>query len=270
MRILITGNGFIANHLRRAYAADDTLLFTRRSTFSDVSNFAPDVIFHTAAALYAQAEMFNSNVRLTYDLLECTAHIDYKAFIYIGSSSEYGAVNAPISETVRLSPRTMYEATKGCGTLLCQAYARTRNKPIAVARPFSVYGQHDTPRKLIPTLLDAIQHNKPVDLVEDSVHDWLYIDDFVYGLQLLAAADPVKLSGDIVNFGTGVQTTNLEVLRLVEKVTGKTLVYNCVPGMRSYDSATSWVCDTTYAKERYGFEARYTLEQGLAAYVHGT
>ena len=261
-KILITGNGFVSKHLQKHLSNNNLFIFNRNSTIKEVKDFSPDIIFHTAADLTDERKMFDSNIRLTYDLLECTKGIDYESFIYIGSSSEYGEVSGCIKETDRINPRTMYEGTKGCGSLLCQSYARTYKKPIVIARPFSLYGDMDVERKLIPIILKSFKEGIPLKLVEDSVHDWIYIDDFIRGLFILAFSG-FDISGDIVNFGTGVQTTNLGVLNTFEKIFNKTISYERIGSIRSYDSDKSWVCDTTYSNKKYNFRCNYSLEEGL-------
>jgi nucleoside-diphosphate-sugar epimerase len=263
-KILITGRGFVSQNLQRKLYGHEIFVYTREDSPADILDFQPQIIFHTAADLYDIERMFDSNVKLTYDLLEITKDLNYQSFVYIGSSSEYGRVDGPMNETMPISPRTMYEATKGCGSLLCQAYAKIYNKPIIIARPFSLYGRYDVERKLIPTLYRCFSQNTKARLVEESVHDWIYIDDFIRGIIAIAFAPK---GADIVNFGSGVQTTNLQVVRILEKIFGKSLEYEAIAGIREFDTTISWVCDTSYAKEKYGFECRYSLERGLSRYV---
>ena len=265
-KILITGNGFVSKHLQKHLSNNNLFIFNRNSTIKEVKDFSPDIIFHTAADLTDERKMFDSNIRLTYDLLECTKGIDYESFIYIGSSSEYGEVSGCIKETDRINPRTMYEGTKGCGSLLCQSYARTYKKPIVIARPFSLYGDMDVERKLIPIILKSFKEGIPLKLVEDSVHDWLYINDFIRGLLTVAFSDDCII-GDIINFGTGVQSSNLDILKLFEKIFKKSISYEKINKIRSYDNNISWICDTTYAANQYGFKYKYSLEEGLFDYV---
>ena len=264
-KILITGDGFVSKNLRLSFSSD-CFIFKRNNKISEIRDFQPDIIFHTAADLTNQDAMFDSNVKLTYDLLECLKTMSFKKFIYIGSSSEYGFVDKPIREIDRINPRTLYEATKGCGSLLCQSYAQMYGLPIVIVRPFSLYGINDAERKIIPVIYKSFTENYPLKLVEDSVHDWLYINDFIRGLLTVAFSDDCII-GDIINFGTGVQSSNLDILKLFEKIFKKSISYEKINKIRSYDNNISWICDTTYAANQYGFKYKYSLEEGLFDYV---
>lgn len=261
MNIFLTGStGFVGSNLAKRLYGHDIYCLKRGEKMSVVKRFNPDVIFHVAAELYDENKMFESNVKLTYDLLDCTKYIPYKSFVYVGSSSEYGRKNLPLKETDSLSPETMYEATKGAGSLLCQAFASSYDKPITIARPFSLYGIGQQHNKLMPAIYNAHKSKKFFNL-SDGVHDWIYIDDFVDGLLML-----MNGGKDIVNFGSGIQSSNKQVLEIFEKILNTKIETVHTDKIRTYDSE-HWVCDTNYAKNKYGFYCKYSLEEGIKKYV---
>ncbi len=270
MRILVTGStGFVGRHLVRRLEGHDVFEARRDSHHHAVERFQPDVVFSLAGVTpgcpYSQwATMLDANVNLVSRLLNFVHEFPYRAFIHVGSSSEYGRCNGPISESEPLKPATWYEATKAAGSMLCQGFARAYDKPIVVARPFSLYGPGDKPAKLIPTLIRAARGDRKVK-ISDAVHDWLYIDDFIDGLLRLMEGDVEP--GEAVNFGTGIQTTNLEVARLVERIMGVRFEVEQVPPLRPYDSL-SWCADTTRARIKYGWRALVGLEEGLRRTVN--
>jgi len=265
MRVALTGaSGFIGRNLcaELQRTGHDVLPLARGYDAGILHGFNPEWIFHVAAEIYQEDKMFASNVSLTYALLQATADIDYKAFVYVGSSSEYGRKSKPMSETDCLSPTTMYEATKACGSLLCQAVARARGKPIVIARPFSVYGMYEPEHRLIPRLFQAANTGAAIKL-SHAVHDFIYIDDVVRAL-LLIAENPI--SGDIVNLGTGTMTSNIEAALTVERATGKHIHSEVIDEkLREFDSAY-WCCDPQHAVDAYKFTAGYSLNEGLCAH----
>jgi len=207
--------------------------------------------------------MFDSNVGLTNALLEEARHVDYRSFVYLGSSAEYGRCNAPIREDQRICPTNRYEATKGCGSLLCLAEAAL-GRPVVVIRPFSVYGPGEAHERFIPTLYRCWKNGHEMSL-GPGVHDWIYVDDLVLGIQLVSFAPPEVLRGQVVNLGSGVQNSNEEVVRMFVEIAGPVIVRR-VASMRTYDS-DCWVADITHARETFGFHPRYDLQRGLRAYV---
>lgn len=235
--ILVTGStGFVGKHLIKRL--ENVFLYKRGQSLQGLK---PDIIFNLAGEIYDETKMFASNVQLVHDLLQ----LPFKKFIHICSSSVYGRKNYPIKETDSLNPQTLYEITKAAGSLLCMERA-------IIARPFSLYGPNDNSRKFFPTIL----RERVIEVFSGS-HDWIYIDDFIDGLIMLSeVGEP-----GIVNFGTGICTSNLEVVKTFAKFLD--IKYNINNSyIKSYDSE-NWVCDPTYAKERYGFTCKYTLEAGI-------
>lgn len=258
MKTAITGSsGFIGKHLHLRLK-DDLYLYSRDEGMEGIIDFNPDYIFHLAGEIYQEEEMVESNIELTHKLLNAARHMtNLKAFVAVGSSSEYGRKDHPMSETDFLDPTTMYEATKGAATLLCQAYARAYGVPAMVARPFSVYGTYEPAKRFIPTVLRLIKRDEELKLAP-GVHDFIHVDDFVDGL-LLLASNPQP--GEVFNFGTGVQTSNRELVSFVEQIYDKKLKVKEIPSLHSYDT-TSWVADISKAT-KLGWKPMYQLKEGL-------
>jgi nucleoside-diphosphate-sugar epimerase len=271
MKILLTGaTGFIGQHLsyalKNTYSSSEIFKFGRNHNQQDIIQFQPNVIFHLAAEIKDQEKMFTSNVILTYDLLEASRHLkELKAFINVGSSSEYGRKTYPISETDFLNPTTIYEGTKGAVTLLCQSYARTYSLPIVTARPFTIYGPHEPSTKLIPTIYHKMMNNDPIELSK-GMHDLVYISDFITGLIILSQQPREKICGDIVNFGSGQQISNQEIVHIFEHLLRKKAKIIPVNKIRSYDS-DFWECNIRYAKEKYSWAAITGPTRGIKQYI---
>lgn len=261
-KYLITGStGFVGKNLIEKLHGD-IYLYTRGEEVEHVFKvFKPEYIFHLAGEIYDNDKMFDSNVVLTHKLLECSREIDYRAFVYIGSSSEYGRKDHPISEKDHLDPTSIYESTKGAASLLCLGYARTYSKPIMVARPFSLYGKYESEKRFIPTVIRTAKRSGKLALAP-GVHDYLHIDDFIDGLLHLV---DIPIPGRIVNFGTGIQTSNKEVVRVVEKIMGKKIGYFEIPKMHDYDS-DCWVCDPTEMNKFH--TPKISLYEGLRRLCH--
>ena len=268
MKIFITGsNGFVGRNLSRLYDYPHVVIsHTRKDPLkANLSYNRPDVIINCAAEIYDVNQMWNSNVDVTLDCLEYVRKHPTTKMIQIGSSAEYGPVSRPSKETDRINPVDIYQATKGSATLMCQGYARSYNLDICIARPYSIFGPYEKPHRLFPRLWRAFNYFQPMQLFH-GVHDFIYIDDFVRGIDLLIKQDDKPL-GDIINFGSGIQYTNEEVLRLFEKITNKIAPIEIINKMNKAYESDIWVCDTTYAKEKYNFEVKYSLEDGIREFL---
>jgi nucleoside-diphosphate-sugar epimerase len=269
MRVVITGqSGFIGTnlteHLRFLFGEDlDVLpLNSNDHDVRRIPDFNPDLIFHLGAEIYDHTKMKQSNIDFTFDMLNAAARCSPKAFIYCGSSSEYGAKSVRMREDQCLSPRNMYEATKGCGTLLCQAFANAYGVPTQIVRPFSVYGKHEKKHRFMPTLMRKFLCDEQVTIYPGN-HDWIYIDDFIAGM-LAIALSPNKLPfGNIFNIGTGIQRSNTDVYEAFCSAFGKRVpVHKVEHHKHEYDSH-SWCADVQKIFDSYGFQATTTLEEGI-------
>jgi len=268
---MLNGKSFITGHqgfLGKSFierVKPNAYLYNRNGLLSTLKSYNPEYIFHFAAEIYNEEDMFESNILLTYNLLEEARKLpNLKAFIYVGSSSEYGLKLKPMKETNYLDPSNMYEATKGAGTLLCQAYARNYNLPIVIARPFSLYGKYEPKHRFIPTIINCVRNKRTLN-ISPGVHDFIHINDFIDGLIMLTLK-PQK--GEIYNFGTGVQTSNKELVELVESVMRKQTNKNFIEKLHTYDS-DSWVADISKAK-KLGWKPKYNLEKGLVEVIQST
>jgi nucleoside-diphosphate-sugar epimerase len=184
-KMLITGsNGFIGKNLIDYYSSMyEIITHTRNDDIKIKLKQNPDVIINCAANIYNEETMFDSNVILVYELLQYVKEKKIK-MIQIGSSAEYGKKDKPSKETDNLEPRNLYEATKASATMLCMGFAKEYDLPIAVVRPYSVYGIHEKSYRLFPKLFDAFTQNKEMTLYQ-GYHDFIYIKDFLRGLNIL-------------------------------------------------------------------------------------
>jgi nucleoside-diphosphate-sugar epimerase len=268
MKYLITGgSGFIGKSLIERVSGEEIFLIgrdwqTSLELSNQIKNFNPDYIIHCAAEIKDSLKTFESNVLMTNWLLNVTKDINYKSFVSLGSSSEYGETNMPMSEKELLKPRTMYEGTKGASSLLCQGFAREYDKPIVVVRPFSVYGINEPSNRLIPTLFRNFKNNT-ISKISLGVHDFIYIDDFIDGILSVLYSEKEIIKGDVIHFGSGVQYSNLEVFNIIKKIFNLNLEYESIDNIFNKYDSLNWVADITYAKSKYKFNPKYTLETGL-------
>lgn len=272
MKYLITGaTGFLGKSFVEKLDDDNNQIMKidlRSSYYGDIHNiesFNPDYIINFAAEIYKNEKMFKANVEYVSELLEYTKDIPYKKFIQIGSSSEYGYKKYPMSEDDVLSPRNMYESTKGMATLLCQGFSNTYSKPITVVRPFSVYGKNEKPHRFIPTLIQKFKEKSSITISE-AVHDFIHIDDFIEGLFKILNFENEGF--DIVNLGTGNSYSNQQVYELISEIFGYNIeVIKSVEKLRPFDTLT-WSADIDKLISKYNYFPKTTLKQGLTKFIN--
>jgi len=186
-----------------------------------------------------------------------------RAVVRLGSSTEYAQTDGPIDESAPLAPPSFFGATKAAGSLLLAASAARRGVRSAVLRAFQVYGPLDHAGRLVPAALRAALDGTTLPLTQPgSCRDWVYVDDVVECCVRAALADELP-SGQVVNVGTGRQTTNEGLVAEVERVTGRSVAVAVgAHGGRQWDTR-SWVCDPSGARHLLGWEAKIDLADGL-------
>lgn len=259
----------------RIHRAD---ILNKKSLAKIIEKINPSVILHLAT--YSQyrnqqdyAQMVEININGTLNLLNASKNIDYDLFINTGSSSEYGIKDKPMRETDLLEPISFYAATKSSATLLCQAFSREYKKSIVTLRPFSVYGPFEEKDRFIPTIIRNLIRKKTINLtLGEQRRDFIYIDDVV-DIYIKTLKKGKKLSGEILNMGTGKEYTNDEVVKTLFKATNsKTKINKGSFPKRIWDTP-HWVSDISKTKKLLNWTPGFTLEEGLAKtffwYKHG-
>jgi nucleoside-diphosphate-sugar epimerase len=294
-KILITGAaGFIGSALARRMVHDghDVYAFVRdktkawrlkdiaqdihivQSDLKDLSHLTlcisdinPQFIYHFATyGGYPYQEdvdnIINTNIMGTWNLLRASIGCDYKLFVNAGSSSEYGFKDHPMKETDMLEPNSYYSFAKCSQTLLCQYFSRIEKKPILNYRLFSVYGPNEEKSRLIPTVISHCLKNEVIDLVApDTARDFVYIDDVIEAC--LCGTNSMSFDGQIINIGTGVQSTLLDVANyVIDIVNPINKNINYISPRRIWDT-NKWVGDCSKAQSMIGWAAKVTLKEGL-------
>jgi dTDP-glucose 4,6-dehydratase len=231
------------------------------------SQFRPDRIMHLAAeshvdrSITGAADFIQTNVLGTFTLLEAAreywAGLDARAqaafrFLHVSTDEVYGSLGQDglFAETTAYDPSSPYSASKAASDHLARAWHRTYGLPVIVSNCSNNYGAYQFPEKLIPlTILNALEGLPlPVYGHGENVRDWLYVDDHVAALDLIAARGRV---GETYNVGGGNERRNLDVVRTICAVLDR-----LVPAERPREQLITFVAD------RPGHDARYAIDAG--------
>lgn len=234
-----------------------------------VAESRPDLTVHlafggghpeTAGERLAQLEL---SVLGTARLFETLASTSCARAVHVGSSLEYGDSARPMHEDDRLAPTTPRGAAKAAATLVALALSRTLGLPVLVLRPFSVYGPWEDEGRFVPVVLRAALEGTELPLTGPGiVHDFVYVGDVVDAIVRGLSASPDE-DGAVVNIGSGVMTTNEELVATVGRVVGRDVrVLVGDHPTRPHDSRT-WVADVDRATRVLGWKSSTPLEDGL-------
>jgi len=113
------------------------------------------------------------------------------------------------------------------GELYTLAYARAGLVEGVALRYFNVFGPRQDPNgpyaAIIPLLFRAVLTQAPVTIFGDGgqTRDFTYVDNVVDANVLAGEDDARRVSGHVLNVGTGSRTSLLDLIRLVENVSGR-------------------------------------------------
>lgn len=177
----------------------------------------PDYIIHLGAYgnHYNQKDFYkivDTNIIGTYNIFEAAKLIDYKKIYNITSSS------------ISLKTPTYYSISKNFTEGLSTMY-----RDIVNVRPYSVYGMYEAKHRFIPTIINSLINGLVMEIDPDATHDWIYVEDFIKAM-----------FNGYTEIGTGIKTTNIEVVKILEDISGKKLKYTIKHNLRGYDN-DNWV-----------------------------
>ena len=234
-----------------------------------IQRIRPTIVYHLAThgAYHYQNEpepILLVNVTGLWNVVRACSKVGFDLFVNTGSSSEYGAKSFAMRETDVLEPDSFYAVAKSAQSLLCRHVGRSTRQAIVTLRLFSVYGPYEEPTRLVPRLMMAAIEGKPIDMASPTtVRDFVYVDDVVDVYMRIDALR--RLAGEIVNVGTGAQTSLAQLVEALGQVVGAPIDARwdrMEPG--GWDTDV-WVADVSKLRKSIGATPPTGIREGLAA-----
>ena len=299
MRVLVAGGaGFVGSHLCEALMGSghtviclDDLSSGRRTNvaaFESSERFqlmvadvttAPDVevdvILHLASPAspvdYDQRPLATlaANSIGTWRLLELAQRAGAR-LVYASTSEIYGdPLVHPQPETYwgnvdPIGPRSCYDESKRFGEALLSSYRRVHGVSATIVRIFNTYGprmRRDDGR-VMPALIGAALAGDSLVIHGDGLQtrSFCYVSDLVDGLRLIA--EDATSDGEVMNVGNPEEVTILGLAESIRDAIDPALPIIHEPSRPGDPERRRPVIDRV--RERYGWEPRVPLAQGLA------
>ncbi|MFI5186230.1 MAG: GDP-mannose 4,6-dehydratase [Chitinophagales bacterium] len=227
-----------------------------------------DVIVHLAAKAGVRPSILNpvsyqqANVIGLQNLLDFAKEKNCQQFVFASSSSVYGINNHfPWKEDEQLMPISPYAMTKLAGEMLGHVYNKLFDIRFIALRFFTVYGPGQRPDLAIHKFTKAILNSSPISMYGDgnTSRDYTFIDDTVQGI--VAAMKYGKTGFEVINLGNNYAISLKELIRSIEKVTGKEAKIEKYPEQPGDVPRT--FADISKAKKLLGYKPVTKLEDGL-------
>lgn len=196
-----------------------------RKTVEGIMRKGTDVLVNFAAESHVDRSIKEAgpfvltDVYGTYVLMEAARKYDVKKIVQISTDEVYGSIRkGSFDESAQLNPSSPYAASKASGDLIAQSFYKTYNLNITITRSSNNYGPYQYPEKLIPKLILRALRNLPLPLygTGKQTRDWIYVFDNCEALHLIVEKGK---PGEIYNIAAGNEYSNLEIARLILKIT---------------------------------------------------
>jgi UDP-glucose 4-epimerase len=231
-----------------------------------------DCVYHLAArvsvpeSILYPREYNASNVGGTVSLMEAMRDVGIRRVVLASSGAIYGDQEAqPLSEGQAPRLLSPYAVSK----LAAEYYIRTIGTLWGIEtvslRIFNAYGpgQHLPPAHppVVPYLLrQAVRGGTMVVTGNGSqTRDYVYVDDVVSGM--VAAATAPNVNGLVINLGSGLETSVLELAQRVIHATGSSS--NIVTNTQVSGGVSRMCANIALAEKRLNYHPSISLEDGL-------
>ncbi|MFN4258898.1 MAG: SDR family oxidoreductase [Gemmataceae bacterium] len=203
----------------------------------------------------------------TLNLLLAARDAGVRRIIYAASSSAYGnSAKLPKQETDPTLPLSPYAVAKLAGEQYCAAFTEVYGLETVRLRYFNVFGPRQSPfsqyAAVIPRFLDALLHGRRPVIYGDGqqARDFTYVAEVVRA-NLLAAAAPSQVAGQVYNIACGRRTSLLDLVHMMNDLLGTHIPPRHEPP-RPGDVRHSQA-DITRAQTDLGYQPRADLHAGL-------
>ncbi len=202
--------------------------------------------------------------------------------VFTSSVSYYGRlkepehlhpVYKPVTEDHFPSPRSVYDVTKVASEVMGLNYARAYGIQFVSLRFANIYGPGKLVRhgrvSLHSTFIESALAGTPVRVPQgrEQKADMIYVDDVAEGIVRATLNDRIRYTE--YNISTGRGETMVQFADAV-KAAIPTADIEIGPGLDFFGYGAPggyYLMDPTRAREDLGFEARFSLEDGVRAYL---
>ena len=214
------------------------------------------------------AEIIRANALITLNMLQGAHESGVERFVLVSSSEVYSsALTGVLSDSDPLSTISdlnSYALSKVFSEVAALKFVDQFGLSVVIARPANVYGPGDNSSsergRVIARWVAAASSGKPLEIwgTGDETRSYIYVEDLVEGLMLLAQRGPV---GQPVNFAHPEPVT---LRNLAEAILAMGRFTSTVVLTSPQDtSSPSRVLDSSLASEVLGFTAQTSLREGL-------
>lgn len=227
-----------------------------------------EIVFHLAADPRVQHSIENPiatdevNVGGTLSVLSAAKAAGVRRVVFASSAATFGDMETmPLIEEMKTYPISPYGLHKYIGEHYCRLWSFLYGLETVSLRFFNVYGPRFDPNGAYPLVvgyfLERRKQGKSLTITGDgsNTRDYVHVSDIARA-NLLAATSEKVGKGEVINIGSGVETSTKAIAELI----GGEIEY-VAPRIEP----KRVVADAALAKSLLGWEPTITLEKGVTA-----
>lgn len=232
-----------------------------------------DYVFHGAAVVGVKRVEENplavlDDIDGIRNILDLAASQNVKKLVFCSSSEAYGEPTVlPEREDgpINPNPRDPYALVKLHGENLVRIYAEKKGLPGCSLRYFNVYGPNQIASAygfVVGIFINQVLEGKNPTIFGDGTQtrDFVYIDDNIEA-NVRALVSDKAIGGEVINVGSGRQTTILDLAERIARLAGNNLHPVHLAGRKI--EIRYRAPDITKMKELLGFAPQVSLDEGL-------
>ncbi|MDH5770264.1 MAG: dTDP-glucose 4,6-dehydratase [Candidatus Bathyarchaeota archaeon] len=244
--------------------ADKKLVNNLVSKADIVVNIAAET--HVDRSIAEPSPFLNSNTIGAVTLFEATRK-HKKRLLHVSTDEVYGDIlEGSFKEDDELKPSSPYSASKAAADLFAQAYHRTYDLNVVIARCTNNYGPYQFPEKLIPKTIIRASLELPIPVYGkgQNIRDWIYVQDFCEALEVLLNEGR---NGEIYNISASNELANIDIAKMILKFMGKPVnTVTFVEDRPGHDLRYS--LDSSKIRNELGWRPRHGFQEALEATVN--
>lgn len=240
-----------------------------------MNEYEIETVFHLGAqtivgtASRSVLSTFDANIKGTWNILEagraCSKLV--KRVIIASSDKAYGVHQTlPYKENTPLRGIYPYDVSKSCSDLLAVSYFHSFGLPVCITRCGNLYGGGDLNfNRIVPGTVESVLLDQRPIIRSDGmfVRDYFYVEDAVSAyIHLAEQMEREEIHGEAFNFGTETPCSVIDLVHRILKLMDKENLLPQILNEASNEIRKQYL-DCTKAKRGLGWNAEYSLEQGL-------
>ncbi|MBT3297554.1 SDR family NAD(P)-dependent oxidoreductase [archaeon] len=206
-----------------------------------------------------------TNVIGTLNVLHAAKESGIKKMVHTSTSEVYGSAQyIPINESHPLVGQSPYSASKIGADKIAESFYLSYNLPVVTVRPFNCFGDRQSMRAVIPTIITQALKGNDIKLGNvDTTRDYTYVKDTVQGF--IKAMETENNLGKVFNISSNFEISIKEIAnKVIQQVNPNLKVIIDQKRIRPKNSEVLRLWgDNTLAETELNWKPNHSFDEGL-------